>query len=843
MPRLAALIQPPPRPMVFVALAWLGGVALGLNLPAAPLALAGLALACLGWGGWRYWRERRVHGPRLGGGAALLLALLLAGWSQGARVTREDQAKVAEVAPWADGDLVCVEGTVAEEPRGGGDEVSLVLGRVTVSPLRVGGASACLSARVAVRVGDEAARELAARPGALPLPGQPLRAWGRLRPISAQTNPISFDPLRHAESRDVQAVLGVSRPGDLELGPEPGGLRAGALKRLRAVRAFMAREFEARLPPAQALLARALFLGQGYMIPQEMREAYGATNLAHLLAVAGLHTAFVLLILIGLARLCGLGPRGGAWVGIAGLVAFAALTGFLPPVVRAATMGIFILGGMILGRVASTPASLATAAFVTLLADPRNLLRLDWQLSYGCVLGITLAAPPLYEWAGSLLAPQRSGPTIGAADDEESWLRRQTKRWVVLPLAVVIAVQLVLLPLQIFYFRQFNILSPLFNIVAVDFAFVAMGGTFATALVGWVPGLGALAAWVARIGLGSMNGFTQWGGHWPWPVVYANSLPLPVLALYYALLLGGSWLRSGEGSEGRLGRAQMAGLVLRLPALLALLIWSALLTAPSTAGALDLYALDVGQGDALVLRFPNQKVMVVDAGPAAPADQGRLTVAPFLRVLGAGVIDCLVATHADADHIGGMPTLLGAFRVRHLAQGPDVASSEIFRLFQEKLKGGRTRVDPLDADSRLKELCGFAPARVAVLGPLAEARDNNASVVLRVEYGRVSFLLTGDLEADGERRLIEAGLVSPVDVLKLGHHGSRSSTSEPWLATCRPGAALISVGRHNRFGHPSPEVLARLKAHHIAAYRTDELGALWVRTDGQTIRIYGYAGP
>jgi competence protein ComEC len=233
-------------------------------------------------------------------------------------------------------------------------------------------------------------------------------------------------------------------------------------------------------------------------------------------------------------------------------------------------------------------------------------------------------------------------------------------------------------------------------------------------------------------------------------------------------------------------------------------------------------------------------ILVVDGGPAmGSSDRGRLTVGPFLKTLGVSSIDCLAVSHADADHIGGIPYLLQTFGVKMMLEGADTADTELYR----KMRGlERTRHVPLAQAGQGGMLGGFDPVRVRLLGPTPGGRDNNASVVLLLDYHDVQILLTGDLEASGERQLIQAGLAQDIEVLKLGHHGSHSSTSEDFLNAVKPEAALISVGKNNRYGHPSPDVLARLQEHGIADYRTDQFGALWLRTDGHRIRIYRFAG-
>lgn len=829
----------PPRPIVLAALALMAGTAAGFAFPGDAMMLFSCGVGCLGWGGWALWRSRRVHGPASGRGLALLAALALIGWGEASRIATEDRLALEAFAPWAAERIVCVEGVVRGEPQAAADRVEVVLEKATVAPLRVGAAPGRLGLAVAVTAAEGAAAGLNAHPEALPLAGQRVRAWGRLRPVASPTTPNPFDPERAALGRGIGGRLTVTRPGDLEFGPRPEGLGAAWRNGLRNARRWIADVLRERLPAEQVPMARALLLGEAHLVPQPERDAYALTGLAHLLAVSGLNTAFVLLIFVVCTRLMGLSPRAAAWAGIWGVMAYAALTGFEPPVTRAAVMGAFILGGYLLRRVTTPLASIGAAAFLTLALDPRNLARVDWQLSYGCVASIILLTTPLHDLLSRLI---RHEAAPGEPRVPAGWTRWAIDRFLLLPLAGLAAVHLGILPLQIEIFRQYNLLSPLYNLVCCGWSLLAMLGAMLTALLGWIPGVGELIAWPARGGLWSLGWMVRQMAAVPHMSLSLTPLSAPLMMLYYAALLGGGWLRSGEESDGRLSRKQAMSLVIRVGALLALVVWSqALLGARPDGREMALYMLDVGQGDAIVTRFPNGKVMVVDAGPAQGAsDRGRQTVGPFLKTLGVSAIDCLAASHADADHIGGMAYLLERFDVKLMLEGPDSADSEVYRAMRRAEAERKVRTQLAAAGAALG---GFEPARVRLLGPVDEMSDNNGSVVLMLEYGEVQILLTGDLEADGERKIIEQGLAEDIEVLKLGHHGSRSSTSEAFLKAMRPEAALISVGRNNRYGHPSPEVLRRLADEGITAFRTDNLGAVWVRTDGRRVRVYRYAGP
>lgn len=267
--------------------------------------------------------------------------------------------------------------------------------------------------------------------------------------------------------------------------------------------------------------------------------------------------------------------------------------------------------------------------------------------------------------------------------------------------------------------------------------------------------------------------------------------------------------------------------------------WLAL--APSPWPLLQVTVLDVGQGDAIVVQTPSGRLLMVDTGRTTPEDDmGRRVVLPFLRAQGLHRIDALLLTHADDDHIGGAATLLERATVRHLLVSPMTSDAPTYRRL---LDAARRRAIPITRLARGQTL-DFRDGVVAETlhpaphGPPDSKRsDNNMSLVLRLRYGATSILLTGDAEAPAEAEMERAGVDLRADVLKVGHHGSLTSSSERFLDAVRPQAAILSAGRGNPFGHPHPDVLARLEARRIRVFRTDRDGAICIRSDGRTLRI------
>ena len=822
----AAAVKVPPRPLVPAALALVAGLAAGFALPAlsAPAGIAALAAALLG--ALRLWRSRYLHGPLPGSGAILIAAVAALGAWLGAKTAHQDASAAAAHAARAGGPRVRIVGSLAEAPAVGAETVEIVL-----RPARLedphGSARLLLSGPgVALTLRGEAANQFIQNPARVPLPGQSVEAHGAVRGLEGPGAPGTFSPRRHGWGRGVAARAFVSGGGSLRLGARPAGASSWVERAMRPLRAAIGRRLDRALAAEEAALARALLLGEADRIEPGRRDRFAQAGFAHLLAVSGVHVGLILMLFVGAGRACMLRPRGVAIAAIAGVLFYAALTGFRPPVARAAWMYTFMLGGYCLRRTTTPLASLAAAVFFSLLAAPRNLLRLDWQLSHLCLFALIVFAPPLY---GTLRAAAGERGRVEPLAEPPGVLRRLINHWVLLPLAASLAVQLGLLPLQVAAFRQFNPVSLLTNLVAIPLTSWAVWGAALVAVAGeWT---GALARWP----LDALGSLADALGTRPTLLATPPLAPVAILAAFYLLLLAGRWLRGG--AEGELPGpalrrslwAHGAGGAAFFGVALAVFGW---IKAPAP-DLIDLYMLDVGQGDALVLRAGGQ-VMVIDAGPPG---RGRTVVAPFLRQLGVGRIDCLVATHADADHIGGMAELVRSFPVGLLVEGPDVAESETFAELREEVAAAGLR----DWKARAGEkLAGFEPARVELLGPLAGLDDNDASLAILATLGEVDLLLAGDLEAAGERALLAAARLPDIEILKVAHHGSRSGTGVGLLAAARPELGLISAGKGNRYGHPAGEVLERLETAGTAVARTDRDGSLWIRTDGKKWWLYRF---
>lgn len=735
------------------------------------LLLAGASLALL---------TTRLLGARAAGGAdPLLLALwALAGATMGQASGRAAAADCR--ARIADGARVRVEGLAEARPPVDAP-LFLEVVALEVEGVRVRPCGGTLQARaprsrgrpaVAVAAGTGLAGE--GRWWSFPRAGP----WPRR---AERSGVLVLESLGPAEVRAAPARAAVLR------------LRDGAQERLR------------RLYPRRAGVAEALLLARREGIDPELRERFARAGLSHLLAISGLHVGVIAGALLLLARLARLRHGAAAASAAAATLVYVAFLGFPHAAVRAALQATLFLLARTLQRPAHRWGLLSAAALALLVADPLAVLDPGFQLSFAGVAGLLALGRPLRR-----LVPSRLGRAAGEA------------------VAASLAATLATAPLVAWHFGQAAPAGIVANLPAIPLASLAVPAVAVSLLVGAVHvGAGRFLAAGAEVPLAALERVAAAGAALP-----GGSFPVTrpsVVLAGLALLVGwGSvrWL-AGRGrvrpALRRLAAAGMAGVVVVAAPLLA-----------RERGTLEIHAIDVGQGDALALRTPGGRWILVDAGPRSISfDAGRSRVVPYLLRQGAGRLDLLVITHPDADHVGGAAAVLdvlGAAAVLDpgLAAGKDVYLDALREAAEDGTRWlAGVAGDELVLDGVRLRVLSPAPGEVA-----SGAEANEVSVVFRAEFGAFAALFTGDAYVDVERRIARATPeLLRAQLLKVGHHGSATSTSEELLGAMGAPLAVISVGRRNRYGHPHPAVLERLERRGVRVLRTDRNGAITIRAN------------
>jgi competence protein ComEC len=897
-----------PHPLALLAASFAAGILLA-RLTSPPLFISLLSSALTTLFALAAFRRSR---PALATMFVLLafasLGASLAGVSLRRGAYGEGLRRLYEEGRIASGDPVEITGVVERAPEFAPDGFYLALG---VERLRARGAEWAATGAVELfaPVRDRGARgryeELELRRGAR------VRVLVALERAEEFRNPGGSSLKEFLERRGLDARGAIKSPLLVErLDDERVALPLVWLEAWREnLRARMSQLFSAET----AGVLQAALLGNRYGLSRASAERFRMGGTFHVLVISGLHISFIGgVVLLLMRRLTG---RRALQFAVPCIVLwlYTLAVGAESSVVRAALMFTVVALAPVLGRRGATLNALGGAALVLLAWRPAELFDPSFQLTFLSVFGIVALGWPLIErlravgtWHPTRATPRPPacprwfrtlGETLfwserawrrelarnvysyllfktGAAVRLERWHVQALARYAFCAMVVSGSVQLLLLPLFVVYFHRVSLVSVLLNIFVGMLMAASSLGALAAMLLASVS---ASAAWPLVWLVERMNWLMTHSVD-PFARAGVASLRLPeytgraavIYVLYYvplAVLLAAlaRWqpLRTEASTVGEAGRGRRRRWTRRIAWAGACVCFALIVLHPQSAGRPDgrlrLDLLDVGQGDAALLTFPNGATLLVDAGgranfrtaagevegeTAARFERdtrgiGEAVVSEYLWWRGMARVDYILATHAHADHSNGLNDIARNFRVRaaFLARA-DEGAAESARL-AETLRVERVPVELIGRGDRLK----FGAATVDVLWPprAGEATEtlseNNDSLVLRVRYGSRVFLLTGDIERDAEAALVAACDDLHSDVVKVAHHGSRTSSTESFVAAVRPSLAVVSVGLASPFGHPHPEVLERLRAHGAQVLTTGERGTITVSTDGEDLVV------
>ena len=598
------------------------------------------------------------------------------------------------------------------------------------------------------------------------------------------------------------------------------------------------------LTEPEAGLAAGIMVGLRDRVSRAVAVDLTTAGLSHIVAISGWNIAVVGGLIAALLRPWPRRRRAVAM--ITTIAAYTILAGASPSVVRAALMAAVVLVAREHGRTGHAAAALGLAAWLMLLADPATVADAGFLLSVAATAGLLAWATPLTGWIG------RHVPA-------------RTPTWIIEALGVSLAAQLATLPIVLLAFGRLSLVAPIANLVAAPLVLPAMVVGALAVPVGWLIAAGAPdpigipVALAGRATFGALVAIGQIAASVPLASV---SLDPPAAIAAAAVASAGvglvvtrrRWSRpsgrtalssrdpgSAAGVEGR--RIQR----LWLSALALVVVGGILAASARPDGRLRVTVLDVGQGDAILVQGDAGSRMLVDGGP----DPDRLLIVLDARLPAWDRrIDLVVLTHPHEDHVAGLALLLERYRVRTVAEvgmrgpGPGYAAFDdaLDRLAIDRRRlvaGDRLRLDAATVDVRW-------PARgvVPTEPPDTGTGINNVSAVLDLHFGSRRLLLTGDVEEAIDPQLLAAGIANGdrVDLLKVAHHGSRTATTEAFLAALRPRVAVVSAGTGNPYGHPTRQALDRLAAVGARVFRTDTDGSVTVETDGRDLVVRATGG-
>lgn len=826
--------------LVLLVAAWLAGLLLGLRVAIDPLPVFLLLLATLplGWllrvGGHSIWPAALV--------GLLLLALFrveATGGPSAPLVTQDDHQ-------------VTLRGRVVSDPEAAAQSIKFVL---AVEAINRGDDWQELHSK-ALAYADPPASLVSMRDPPYFRYGDTLLLQGMLK------HPKPFGGFDYPSYLANQGIHGViwSRQTDF-VSQESGRRWRGWIFDLRHK---LSESIEDALPVSQSSLAQALLLGLRARIPQEVQEDFRNTGTSHLLAISGLNVSMVLVMAIGAAAWL-LGKRRQVYLllPLVAIWAYALLSGLAAPVERAAIMSSIYLAALALGRPQSVLPALAFGAAVMATINPHVLAQVDFQLSFAAVAGIALAVP--YQ---ARIAEAITGRPALAGAWWRPWLRYLVS-WVAIAMIVSAAATLATLPLVAFNFHRIPLFGILVTVLSLPAQPAILLGSLITALAGLIhPMLGQFFGWLTWVPLSYQLGLVSlplgitvsgsWIGSpivWGWYIVLGGLLLLPGGLDYLRKLLGRLVMLVQPPPARGLISARPSGPALALLGLALILVvagifwWLQVFNRPD--GKLHVYFFDVGQGDSVLIVTPAGRQVLVDGGPGAESATRALAgPLPFWD----RSLDLVVLTHLDADHSRGLLEVLDRYQVSATRGHPGVGrlsgvlvgeedrESALYAQWRDMLDRRKLKVIPVWAGYQVILEKGVT---LEVLNPPptpfrgSSADQNNNGVVLRLAYGYASFLLTADIQSEAERYLASVTPTLESVVLKVPHHGSKTSTTAEFLQRAKPSWAVISAGAGNRLGHPHPEVMARLEQMLGVAkiYQTSQRGTIEFISDGRQLWV------
>ena len=728
--------------------------------------------------------------------------------------------------------------------------------------------------------------------------GNIVRGEGKVSFFQHARNPGNFDQKRYYQIQDIHCQIWAEKVRIVEGCVWKWG------RRLEGVRNMWREALASGLGKEDGAVMAAMLLGEKGEMDQELKTLYQVNGIGHILAISGLHLSFIGIGMYKLIRrMTGSYPIGGVF-GILFLMLYILMVGFTVSAVRALVMFLFRVGADMAGRRYDAPTALSAAAVAVLLWRPLSLYDGGFWLSFGAVFGVLAVVPVLQGWMERKY-PENKGGRMQKSDRISMTYRICMS--IVQGLTASLGINLIILPVLLYYFFEFPIYSLFLNLFVIPLMsvllFMGMAGSlfsvFFLPLSGacfWICG-GILRLYEMSCNLALTLPGARFVAGKPeiWQItVYYGILVIILLLLRekerlreyvdgvddvegaeskkYKTCRRGNFSRkhAGRGSGRSIQKREDSKLdvgvqrrVTRLGRFALMLGMAGIIVLThrwGERGKLTAVILDVGQGDGIFMRGPEGETYLVDGGSSDVKKVGQYRIEPFLKSQGAGVIDYVLISHGDSDHVNGVEELMErqniGVKIKTLVLPMQEVWDEALAGIAEKAKEYGIRVVVIEPGQSIKEgdmtITCIQPGNPGTEAENreSEGRDadeeyepgNASSMVLAVKFGEFDMLLTGDVEGKGEEQLTKQLEKRYRDcrweILKAAHHGSKNSSSEEFLRQVKPAYAFISAGRENLYGHPHQETIERLTDVGSKIYSTQGNGAFIVEVeDGETMKV------
>ena len=706
--------------------------------------------------------------------------------------------------------------------------------------------------------------------------GDRVEALVRARTVNNYGDPGSFDFRTYLARQNIQ-LQGSLRNGQLlTIVGHPPLTLFQVFARVRGRFLNSLNELFA-MRPDEGALARAMLLGDRSFVERDRAVDFQKTGVYHVLVLAGLHVGALAAFFLWAGRRLHLGLAPRILLTLCALAGYACVVEDRPPIVRAVLMAAVFLSAKLIYRQMDLLNVAAVSALLILAARPSEITDASFLLSFSAVATIGAIGIPCIARSSEpyrLALAHLSDVTRDVSHAPRviqfrlemraaaAWISARLPRfaapvgpgllvapfraalffWEVIFISAIL--QLGMLPPLAYYFHRVTLAGPLANIPALLLTGLAVPLGFVTLAIS--PVSHDLARWLAKILgfiLSLLDASVRWFAGW-----HGASYRIPGPSVAWMAVFVGLAVALSVAIRMRWKAWWPSSAAIALLAT-AVIIATHPFPPRLAAQRLELTVLDVGQGDSLFLSFPRGSTMLIDGGGElsnfysggmrSGIDVGEDVVSPYLWSRGLKKIDVVALTHAHEDHLGGLPAIFENFHVGEFWVGRDIHSPAYRRVLEAALAHG-VRVRHLKTGDSFSE--DGVTGNILWPDDLSEGASakNDDSLVMRLTDGAESLLLAGDIERPSERKILAEDQTVGVNFLKIAHHGSKTSTTDTFLAASHPAFAAISVGRDNIFGHPSPEVTGRLDEAGVRVFRTDRDGAITVSTDGSSLSVSSF---
>ena len=545
-------------------------------------------------------------------------------------------------------------------------------------------------------------------------------------------------------------------------------------------------------------LLLAILLGDKDKLSEDIQESFKTSNLSHMLAVSGAHVSYIILGLTYVLQNSIIGKKNGKIVCIIFLLVFMAITNFTPSVTRACIMAILTLFSSIIYRKSDVYTNISVAALITLIFNPYSLLDLGFQLSYGGTIGIIIFIKRIQE--------KKSNSKV------INYIKQMA--------LVSIYANIIIIPIMMYHFNTVSFTFIISNIMASPILgiIVITGFLFIIASITVKPLTRLIAIFIKPI-LSILIKISQICSKLPFSNILVVTPYMFNVISYYAIIL--YCIKSKKNYKCKIIICLLIVLIL---------INFIIYIFPQK---LRIFFIDVGQGDSTLIITPDKKTVLIDGGGSDSFDVGKKVLLPYLldrRIL---KIDYVLISHFDTDHCGGILTIMEKVKVKNIIISEQAEHSENYERFKKLMIHKKIRLIEVKKGDKIKI---ERYSEFKILFPtsrlLSENPLNNNSIVAQFNYNNFKMLFTGDIEKLAEQQILKAEKAEiRADILKVAHHGSKTSSIPEFIKAVKPKIALIGVGKNNTFGHPNQQTIKNLENIKCRIYRTDLQGEIIIKID------------